>query len=241
MTFMLLSSWRLFVMRCSASLLSSVKAIILGPPGSGKGTISNRIKKDFPLNYLSSGDILRSHVANKTKIGIAASEYMSKGLLVPDEIVTKMMLGECSNFSGSSLLLDGFPRTIEQAKSLDKEVNITCVLNLDVPFDEIINRVKCRWIHQPSGRIYNTEFNPPKVPGIDDVTGEPLIQRDDDKPEAVRTRLEAYGRAMQPLFDYYRSRNLLHNFRGRYSNELWPLVHKAFSQYLKPLQYTEYK
>ncbi|GAA48274.1 adenylate kinase [Clonorchis sinensis] len=166
---------------------------------------------------------------------------MSKGQLVPDDLVTKMMLQECARYRDSNLLLDGFPRTVEQAKALDKETTINCVINLDVPYDEIINRVKCRWVHLPSGRIYNTEFNPPKVPGLDDITGEPLVQREDDQPETVRARLETYGRVMKPLFDYYKSRNLLHNFRGRYSNELWPLVHKAFSQYLKPLQYTEYK
>ncbi|VDP95172.1 unnamed protein product, partial [Echinostoma caproni] len=136
--------------------------IILGPPGSGKGTISNRIKKDFPIEHLSSGDILRAHVSGKTSIGVKASEYMTKGQLVPDSVVTSMMLAECAKFKSSNLLLDGFPRTLEQAKSLDKELSVTCVLNLDVPFDEIINRIKCRWVHLPSGRIYNDEFNPPK-------------------------------------------------------------------------------
>ncbi|THD25549.1 GTP:AMP phosphotransferase mitochondrial [Fasciola hepatica] len=170
-----------------------------------------------------------------------AAEFMNKGQLVPDSVVTSMMLGECEKLTKSNLLLDGFPRTLEQAKSLDKTLSVTCVLNLDVPFDEIINRIKCRWVHLPSGRIYNDEFNPPKKKGFDDVTGEPLTQRDDDKPEAVRTRLEAYQRMMQPLIDHYTNQNLLHSFRGRYSNELWPHVHKALSQYLKPLQYTEYK
>ncbi|KAF7233770.1 hypothetical protein EG68_10692 [Paragonimus skrjabini miyazakii] len=228
-------------MRLSRSLCSTVKAIILGPPGSGKGTISNRLKKDFPLTWLSSGDLLRTHVADNTTIGLTASSYMNKGLFVPDEVVTKMMLTECEKYRDSHLLLDGFPRTVAQAKALDNELVIACVLNLDVPFDEIINRIKCRWVHLPSGRIYNTEFNPPKKPGIDDITGEALIQRKDDQPDAVRTRLETYQRSMQALFDYYKSKNLLHNFRGRYSNELWPQVHKAFSEYLKPLQYTEYK
>ncbi|CAL8085329.1 unnamed protein product [Calicophoron daubneyi] len=228
-------------MRVSRVLLSAVKAIILGPPGSGKGTISNRIVKDFPILCLSSGDILRKHVSDKTEIGTVASQYMNQGKLCPDELVSQMMLSECMNHSSDNLLLDGFPRTVGQSEFLEGELKIACVLNLDVPFDEIINRIKCRWIHLPSGRIYNLEFKPPKRPGLDDVTGEPLIQRDDDKPEAVRTRLEAYSRAMQPLLDFYRSRNLLHNFKGRYSNELWPHVHKAFSQFLKPLQYTEYK
>lgn len=227
-------------MRLNGSLRAAINAIIMGPPGSGKGTIANRIKKDFPLTWLSSGDILRSHVASNSPIGIAASAYMTRGQLVPDETVTRMMLEECKKYDGSNLLLDGFPRTVSQAQALEKVLQVDCVINLDVPFDEIINRVKCRWIHQPSGRIYNTEFNPPKVPGIDDITGEALIQRDDDKPQAVRTRLESYERDMKPLFDYYRQRKLLHTFRGRYSNELWPPVHKALSEYLKPLQFTTY-
>lgn len=181
-----------------------VKAIIIGAPGSGKGTISSRIVKDFGMKHLSSGDMLRGQILQKTEAGLNAKKYTDKGDLVPDEIMVKLILNEIHSLGNVSWLLDGFPRTVAQAIDLHKSEPVNMVISLNVPFEVIIDRIKGRWTHLPSGRVYNTEFNPPKTPGIDDVTGEPLVQRDDDKPETVRQRLETYNRQTKPVLEYYK-------------------------------------
>ncbi|CAH8870509.1 unnamed protein product [Trichobilharzia szidati] len=228
-------------MRISQVLANHVRAIIIGPPGSGKATISARLQKDFPLEYISCGDVLRNHVSSKTDIGIQASEFIRVGQLVPDNLVVKMIVSMCQEYTNRNLLIDGFPRTVEQAKSIQKQLPIDCVLCLDVPFEEIINRISGRYIHLPSGRTYNDSFNPPKRKGFDDVTGEPLVRREDDDPVAVRKRLDVYQLSTLPLLDFYREQNILHVFHGRRTNELWPQIYKVFCQFVKPLQYTEYK
>jgi len=130
---------------------------------------------------------------------------------------------------------------VAQGRALIDVQPIDVVVNMDVPFDEIISRVRGRYIHAPSGRIYHTEFSPPRRPGLDDVTGEPLVQRDDDREETVRARLETYRANTEPLLHFFRERQLLVNFPGRRSNEIWPRVHAVLSKLKKPLQYTEYK
>ncbi|OPL20315.1 gtp:amp mitochondrial-like phosphotransferase, partial [Mytilus galloprovincialis] len=144
--------------------------------------------------------------------------------LVPDNVMVDLILNELQNMKSHSWLLDGFPRTVTQAGALLKKEPIDLVVNLNVPFEVIIDRIKGRWTHAPSGRIYHTEFNPPKVQGKDDVTGEDLIQRDDDKPETVRKRLETYQNNTQPVLQYFRDHGLLEEFAGRYSNEIWPKI-----------------
>ncbi|XP_071162907.1 GTP:AMP phosphotransferase AK3, mitochondrial-like [Mytilus edulis] len=216
------------------------RAVIMGPPGSGKGTISTRIVKDFNLKHLSSGDLLRSQILNKTTAGQLAKDYIDHGKLVPDNVMVDLILNELQNMKSHSWLLDGFPRTVTQAGALLKKEPIDLVVNLNVPFEVIIDRIKGRWTHAPSGRIYHTEFNPPKVQGKDDVTGEDLIQRDDDKPETVRKRLETYQNNTQPVLQYFRDHGLLEEFAGRYSNEIWPKVHSFLSTKTEPLQYTHY-
>ncbi|XP_035246548.1 GTP:AMP phosphotransferase AK3, mitochondrial isoform X2 [Anguilla anguilla] len=165
------------------------RAIIMGPPGSGKGTVSDRIRKSFELKHLSSGDVLRANIKAKT----------------------------------------GFPRTVRQAEALDEAYNIDTVVNLNVPFETIKERLTSRWIHLPSGRVYNTSFNPPKIPGLDDVTGEPLSQRNDDTPETVSKRLHAYKTQTEPVLEYYRSKGVLETFTGTETNKIWPHVHAFLS------------
>ncbi|XP_018646897.1 adenylate kinase 3, putative [Schistosoma mansoni] len=227
-------------MRFSQAFTSNVRAVIIGPPGSGKATISLRLQKDFALKYICCGDMLRNHVVLKTDIGDQVSRFIQNGSLVPDSLVTKMMIAECQSYTGDNLLIDGFPRTMIQAKDIQRQLPITCVLCLDVPFEEIINRISGRYTHLPSGRTYNDKFNPPKRKGFDDVTGEPLIRRDDDDPITVRKRLDVYQLSTLPLLDYYGKQKILHVFHGCRTNELWPQVFKIFSQFVKPIQYTEY-
>lgn len=127
------------------------------------GTISNRIIKEYRLQHLSSGDLLRKNIDNKTSIGLQSKEYVSKGALLPDEFITKIIIDEIRRLGKTNWLLDGFPRTLSQAQALSKDkIEFETVVNLNVPFEEIVNRLKHRWIHAPSGRVYNLEYNPPK-------------------------------------------------------------------------------
>ncbi|XP_050732735.1 GTP:AMP phosphotransferase AK3, mitochondrial-like isoform X2 [Eriocheir sinensis] len=170
------------------------KMVILGAPGSGKGTISSRILRDFGLKHLSSGDVLRSQVLKKTDLGQAAEKYMKSGKLVPDEMMVKLITSELAGIKTSSWLLDGFPRTRAQAEALNQ--------------------------HEK---------------GKDDVTGEPLVQREDDKLESVKKRLELYAANTGPLKAFYLELGILQSFHGTESNEIWPRVHKYLQTYLPAL------
>ncbi|XP_040213348.1 GTP:AMP phosphotransferase AK3, mitochondrial [Rana temporaria] len=200
------------------------RAVIMGPPGSGKGTISDRIIKHFALKHLSSGDLLRTNIQRKTEIGVVAKSYIDQGQLVPDNVITSLILQELHNMGEHNWLLDGFPRTVPQAQALDNAHQINTVINLNVPFQTIKDRLTARWIHAGSGRVYNTEFNPPKVSGIDDITGEPLIQREDDKPETVTKRLKGYEALTTPVLEYYQNKGVLETFTGTETNKIWPHV-----------------
>ncbi|KAJ2943801.1 hypothetical protein O0L34_g12330 [Tuta absoluta] len=208
-----------------------LKALILGAPGSGKGTISSRIVKKYHVEHISSGDKLRDHIEKQTDLGKEVKKYMTEGKLVPDEVMIKFMLTEMKKVGNKPWLLDGFPRTVAQANALWKVQPVDVVLNLVVPFDVIIDRVKNRWVHLPSGRVYNIGFNTPKVSGKDDVTGEELVQRPDDKPEAVLQRLEIYESVTRPVIEFYKQKNILKEFEGRTSDEIWPKV----TAYLDPI------
>jgi adenylate kinase len=142
--------------------MNRLRLVILGAPGSGKGTISTRIVKEFKVPHLSSGDLLRAHINQNTEIGQQVKTLVAKGQLVPDDLISRIYLQEVEKWKGSSWLLDGFPRTLAQCRAMEN-VNVDRVVNLNVPFQEIVNRLKHRWIHPSSGRIYNLEFNPPKV------------------------------------------------------------------------------
>ena len=182
-----------------------MRLILLGAPGAGKGTQAKFICEKFGIPQISTGDMLRAAVKAGTPLGIEAKKVMDSGGLVSDDIIISLVRdrltqADCAN----GYLFDGFPRTLPQAKAMkDVGVQIDYVLEIDVPFDSIIERMSGRRIHNASGRTYHTRFNPPKVENIDDVTGEALIQRDDDKEVTVRKRLEVYDAQTRPLITYY--------------------------------------
>jgi adenylate kinase len=182
-----------------------MRLILLGPPGAGKGTQAAFIKEKFGIPQISTGDMLRAAVKAGTPLGVAAKKVMDSGGLVSDDIIiglVKDRLGQPDCAGG--YLFDGFPRTIPQADAMrDAQVALDYVLEIDVPDTDIIERMSGRRVHVGSGRTYHVRFNPPKVAGVDDVTGEALIQRDDDREETVRTRLEVYHSQTRPLVDYY--------------------------------------
>ncbi len=182
-----------------------MRLILLGPPGAGKGTQAAFIKERFGIPQISTGDMLRAAVKAGTPLGVAAKKVMDAGGLVSDEIIIGLVrdrLREPDTVNG--YLFDGFPRTIPQADALKQAgVDIDYVLEIDVPDADIIDRMSGRRVHAASGRTYHVRFNPPRAEGRDDVTGEPLIQRDDDKEETVRKRLDVYHAQTRALVDYY--------------------------------------
>ncbi|XP_012467499.1 adenylate kinase 4 [Gossypium raimondii] len=193
------------------------RLILIGPPGSGKGTQSPMIKDDYCLCHLATGDMLRAAVAAKTPLGIKAKEAMDKGELVSDDLVVGIIDEAMKKPScQKGFILDGFPRTVVQAQKLDEMLGkqgakIDKVLNFAIDDSILEERITGRWIHPSSGRTYHTKFAPPKVPGLDDVTGEPLIQRKDDTPAVLKSRLEAFHRQTEPVIDYYGSKGILAN------------------------------
>jgi adenylate kinase len=182
-----------------------MRLILLGAPGAGKGTQATFICKQYGIPQISTGDMLRAAVKAGTPMGLQAKAVMDSGALVSDDIIiglVKERIKEADCAKG--FLFDGFPRTIPQADAMKAAgVKLDYVLEIDVPFDAIIERMSGRRSHPASGRTYHVKFNPPKVPGQDDVTGEPLIQRDDDKAETVQKRLDVYSAQTRPLVDYY--------------------------------------
>ena len=182
-----------------------MRLILLGGPGAGKGTQANFIKDRYQIPQISTGDMLRAALKEGTQLGLKAKEYMDAGKLVPDEVIiglVKERIKEPDCKKG--FLFDGFPRTIPQADAMkEAAVPIDAVVDINVPDEEIIKRMGGRRVHLASGRTYHLIFNPPKEPGKDDKTGEPLIQRDDDKEETVRKRLDVYHAQTEPLVAYY--------------------------------------
>jgi adenylate kinase len=184
-----------------------MRLILLGAPGAGKGTQAQFICEKFAIPQISTGDMLRAAVKAGTELGIAAKKIMDSGGLVSDDIIIGLVKDRLTQPDCSKgYLFDGFPRTIPQAQAMkDAGVPIDYVLEIDVPFDAIIDRMSGRRVHPASGRTYHIKFNPPKVAGKDDVIGDDLIQRDDDKEETVRKRLQVYDAQTRPLVDYYSS------------------------------------
>jgi adenylate kinase len=182
-----------------------MRLILLGAPGAGKGTQATFICQKYGIPQISTGDMLRAAVKAGTPLGVQAKSVMESGGLVSDELIINLVKERISQADcANGFLFDGFPRTIPQADALKAAgVKLDYVLEIDVPFEAIINRMSGRRSHPASGRTYHVTFNPPKVEGVDDITGEPLIQRDDDKEETVKKRLEVYSAQTRPLVDYY--------------------------------------
>jgi len=192
-----------------------VRAVLLGPPGSGKGTQSPKLMKEYCVCHLATGDLLRAEVAKATPLGKEIKTEIDAGRLVNDELVLRMVSdnldkAECKN----GFLLDGFPRTTVQAEKLEamlekRQEPLDCVIEFNIDDGLLFRRICGRWFHLKSGRSYHEEFYPPKVPGKDDITGEPLIRRADDNPETLRKRLATYHKQTSPLIDFYQRRRLL--------------------------------
>jgi adenylate kinase len=199
--------------------MSELNLILLGPPGAGKGTQAERLQEDFPLAYVATGDMLRQAVKEGTDLGRKAKEYMDRGDLVPDEVIIGVILDRLSEQDTSDgFLLDGFPRTDQQAEALDEALKkvdrrLTAALLIDVPEDDIVRRLSGRRVC-PQGHTYHVEHHPPKHDDVCDVDGEPLSQREDDREDTVRRRLQVYRDQTSPLIEYYDEHDLLHRFDG---------------------------
>ncbi|XP_077944047.1 GTP:AMP phosphotransferase AK3, mitochondrial isoform X2 [Gasterosteus aculeatus] len=163
---------------------------------------------------------------------------IDRGQLVPDDVMSRLMLSDLRALDHSSWLIDGFPRTVSQAEALDDAFTVDTVINLNVPFQTIKQRLSSRWTHLSSGRVYNVDFNPPKVPGLDDVTGETLVQREDDTPETVTRRLKAYQNQTEPVLEFYRSKGVLEIFSGTETNKIWPHVEAFLRRKVSPVEQT---
>uniref|UniRef100_A0ABI7Y2I6 Adenylate kinase active site lid domain-containing protein n=1 Tax=Felis catus TaxID=9685 RepID=A0ABI7Y2I6_FELCA len=202
---------------CPAAIGASgrlLHTVIPGAWGSGKHTLALRITKHSRLKKFSSGDLIRENMLRDTEIGVLTKVFMDQGKLIPDHVMTRVTLHELKNFSQESWLLCGFPRTLRQAEALDRVYQIHLVLNLNVPSEVIQQRLSARWIHPGSGRVYNLEFKPPKVVGVDDLTGEPFVQQ-----------AEGLRRPTKPVLEYYRKKGVLETFSGTETNEIWPCMH----------------
>lgn len=240
-------------------LKKAARIILVGAPGVGKGTQTERLMKRFPqLSSIATGDVLREHVKNKSTLGVKADSYMRDGGLVPDPLILSLILSELtsrkwistdksndeivaaldrgngsassavdpSNDPDTSFILDGFPRTAHQAEYLSHLLPMNLVLQLVTPVDIILSRIASRWVHAPSGRVYNIGFNDPKTPGKDDVTGEKLVQREDDSEATWRKRLAKFEETSSGLLNFYKQKDpdIVVKVEGNSSDEISPKV-----------------
>jgi adenylate kinase len=224
------------------SVAKPIRMIIMGAPGSGKGTLTSRLLKKFPqIHSLSTGDVLRKEIANGSSIGETAKTFIAKGELLPDNFMAQLVQAELNKnqwLDGkTSFLFDGFPRTVSQAEALEPvlnphDSNINFVVELDVPPEIILDRIANRWVHS-SGRVYNLQYNPPKIPFKDDVTGEPLFKRPDDNPETFKIRLDKYFAELEPIRNYYEKKGIYHVVRGQSSDIIFPQLYDLVQKQLE--------
>jgi len=219
--------------------VSPLRMLMFGKPGSGKGTLSSKLTAKYDVSQVSAGDVLRALMLEGTEIGRLAQGIMATGGLIPDEIMTKVIMSKLDPLRNKHWILDGFPRTIGQSKLLNTHLRssatpLTLIVNLDVPDDVILNRINERWVHLPSGRVYNASYNTPKIAGVDDATGEPLTKRPDDTPEVFKRRLQEFYDSTSPLLKYYSSPSALRSTKfvtltGKTSDEIWPQLDSIIS------------
>ncbi|KAJ7184467.1 adenylate kinase 1 [Mycena filopes] len=215
---------------------TQLRTILMGPPGAGKGTQAPRIRDEFCVCHLATGDMLREQVNQKTPLGVAAKKIMDAGGLVSDDIMVGIIQDQLDNNKEckNGFVLDGFPRTVPQAQKLDgmlelRKEKLDSVVQMQIDDQLLISRITGRLIHPASGRTYHREFHPPKKPNVDDVTGEPLIQRSDDNVETLRKRLGAFHSQTGPVVDYYKAKGLWHGIDAAQSpTVVWDNLRKIF-------------
>jgi adenylate kinase len=200
--------------------VSELNLILFGPPGAGKGTQAERLQHDFRLPFISTGDMLRTNVKEETELGQQAQKFMDAGDLVPDDLIVAMAADRLEQDDArDGFILDGFPRTIEQAQALDKQLGelgrrVTAALLIDVPDEEVVRRISGRRVCVKAGHNYHVDFDPPKNEGICDQDGSRLVQRKDDNPEVIKQRLSVYHEKTAPLIDYYDEQGLMRRIDG---------------------------
>ncbi|NWX61637.1 KAD4 kinase, partial [Promerops cafer] len=220
-----------------------LRAVVLGPPGSGKGTVCERIARSFGLQHLSSGQFLRESLGGgggdcSLALQGGQDHFTAVSLMPSHKPAVFWLHPRCfpASLSNScAAACPGFPRTLGQAKALDGICELDLVISLNIPFETLKDRLSARWVHPASGRVYNMDFNPPHTQGVDDLTGEPLVQREDDRPEAVAARLRKYKDAAKPVIELYKSRGILHSFSGTETNKIWPYVYSLLSSRIPPV------
>jgi adenylate kinase len=200
--------------------MPELNLILFGPPGAGKGTQADRLRVDFRLPFISTGDMLRSGVKSGTELGLEAKRYMDAGELVPDDLIVAMAAERLREpDTGDGFILDGFPRTLDQARALEQQLSeggrrITAAILIEVPDEEVVRRLSGRRVCVKAGHNYHVEFDPPKREGVCDQDGSRLIQRDDDQPDVVRNRLAVYHRQTEPLISYYDQQGVMRRIDG---------------------------